>query len=120
MQMSAYLSFKGDCEAAFKLYERCLGGQVGPIFRYAGSPAGTDVAADWQDKIMHGSITVGSQLLMGSDPPPDRYEAPKGFGLSLQIDDIAEAERVFGELADQGARSPGPSRRLSGPRASAR
>jgi uncharacterized glyoxalase superfamily protein PhnB len=28
MQMNPYLSFKGDCEAAFKFYERCLGGQV--------------------------------------------------------------------------------------------
>ena len=27
MQMNPYLSFKGDCEAAFKFYERCLGGQ---------------------------------------------------------------------------------------------
>ena len=26
IQMNPYLSFKGECEAAFKLYERCLGG----------------------------------------------------------------------------------------------
>jgi uncharacterized glyoxalase superfamily protein PhnB len=25
--MNLYLSFKGDCEAAFKFYEQCLGGQ---------------------------------------------------------------------------------------------
>jgi uncharacterized glyoxalase superfamily protein PhnB len=28
MQMNAYLSFKGDCEAAFKFYEQCLSGRV--------------------------------------------------------------------------------------------
>jgi uncharacterized glyoxalase superfamily protein PhnB len=28
LQMNPYLSFKGECEAAFKLYERCLGGMV--------------------------------------------------------------------------------------------
>ena len=28
MQINPYLSFKGDCEAAFKCYERCLGGQL--------------------------------------------------------------------------------------------
>jgi hypothetical protein len=38
MQMNPYLSFKGECEAAFKFYEHCLGGQLGAIFRYAGTP----------------------------------------------------------------------------------
>ncbi|PYP60920.1 MAG: VOC family protein, partial [Gemmatimonadetes bacterium] len=36
MQMTTYLSFKGECEAAFKFYEQCLDGQLGAIFRYAG------------------------------------------------------------------------------------
>jgi uncharacterized glyoxalase superfamily protein PhnB len=35
MQMTPYLSFKGNCEAAFTFYERSLGGQLGAIFRYA-------------------------------------------------------------------------------------
>ena len=34
---------------------------------------------------MHGSITLGGQVLMGGDVAPDKYEAPKGFSLSLQI-----------------------------------
>jgi hypothetical protein len=38
MQMNPYLSFKGDCEAAFLFYERCFGGERGTIFRYAGTP----------------------------------------------------------------------------------
>ena len=38
MQMSTYLNFSGDCEAAFALYARALGGQVGELFRYGGSP----------------------------------------------------------------------------------
>jgi uncharacterized glyoxalase superfamily protein PhnB len=35
MQVTTYLSFNGQCEAALTLYERILGGQLGPIFRYA-------------------------------------------------------------------------------------
>jgi PhnB protein len=27
MQLSAYLTFNGNCEAAFKFYEKCLGGK---------------------------------------------------------------------------------------------
>ena len=102
MQMSPYLSFKGECEAAFRFYEQCLGGQLGALFRYAGSPMADQVPADWADKIMHGSLTLGDQVVMGGDVPPDQYEEPKGFSLSLQIESTAEAERVFDGLAEDG------------------
>ena len=102
MQMTTYLSFKGECEAAFKFYEQCLDGQLGAIFRYAGSPLADQVPADWQDKVMHGSFTFGDQVLMGGDVAPDRYEQPKGFSLSLQMQSAADAERIFHELAKDG------------------
>jgi PhnB protein len=102
MQMNPYLSFKGDCEAAFKFYERCLGGRPGALFRYAGSPMAKHVPDDWQDKVMHGSLTIGAQELMGGDVVPEQYETPKGFSLSLQIKSAAEAERVFHDLASEG------------------
>ena len=102
MEMTPYLSFNGQCEAAFKFYERCLGGQLGAIFHYAGSPMADQVPSDWQDKVMHGSLTVGGQVLMGGDVVPERYEEPKGFSLSLQIKSTADAERIFQELARDG------------------
>jgi PhnB protein len=102
MQMNPYLSFKGQCEAAFRLYEQCLGARVGTMFRYAGTPLADQVPPDWQDKIMHASLTLGDQVLMGGDVAPDRYEEPKGISLSLQIKASDEAERVFRELATGG------------------
>ena len=39
---------------------------------------------------------------MGGDVAPDRYEAPKGFSLSLQIRSAGEAERIFPQLAEGG------------------
>jgi len=102
MQVNPYLSFNGQCEAAFKLYEQCLGGQLGAIFRYGGSPMANQVPPDWQDKVMHGSVTVGQQVLMGGDVAPLGYEEPKGFSLSIQIKDTAEAERIFRELGEGG------------------
>ena len=101
-QMNPYLSFKGECEAAFKFYERCLGGQVGALFRYGGTPLAGQVPADWSDKIMHGSLIVGDQVLMGADVAPDRYEEPKGFSMSLHIKSTVDAERTFHELAGHG------------------
>jgi PhnB protein len=102
MQINPYLSFKGDCEAAFRFYEQCLGGQLGTIFRYAGSPMADQVPADWRDKVMHASLTVGAQVLNGGDVAPDSYEEPQGFSLSIQITSTAEAERIFHELGRDG------------------
>ena len=53
-----------------------------------------------RDKIMHVHMTVGDQVLMGSDAPPGHFEKPQGFSVSLGIDDPAEAERVFNALAE--------------------
>lgn len=102
MQVNAYLSFKGQCEAAFKFYEQCLGAQLGPIFRYAGTPLADTVPAEWQTKVMHASVIVGEQVLMGADIVPDRYEEPKGFSLSLHMKSAREADLVFHELAKEG------------------
>jgi len=102
MQMNPYLSFNGDCEAAFKLYEQCLGAKLGPIFRYGESPMADQAPANWSNKIMHGSLTIGDQLVMGADLMPEKYEQPKGISLSLQIQSTDEAERVFQELSQDG------------------
>jgi PhnB protein len=69
---------------------------------HAGTPAENHVPAEWRDKIMHARLTAGGDVLMGSDAPPDRYEQPKGFSVTLQMQDPAEAERIFRELAENG------------------
>ena len=40
---------------------------------------------------MHGSLTIGDQVLMAADVATERYEEPKGFSLSLQLNDPSEA-----------------------------
>ena len=102
MQMTTYLSFRGQCEEAFKCYEATLGGRVGPIFRYIGTPLASQVPADWQDKVMHVALKAGDSVLMGSDAPPDRFKAPQGFSVSVQVDDPADAERIFATLSEGG------------------
>ena len=102
MNMAPYLSFNGDCEAAFQFYQSALHGKLGELFRYGGSPMENQIPADWKNKIMHGSVTVGGQTLMGADTAPPQYEQPKGFSLALTIRGAEEAERIFRSLADGG------------------
>jgi len=101
-EVNAYLVFNGDCEAAFEFYEKCLGGKIEMAMTHGDSPMSEQVPAEWRKKIMHARMTVGNTVLMGSDAPPDHYEEPKGFSLSLGIKDPAEAERLFNELSAGG------------------
>ena len=102
MQIQPYLFFKGDCEEAFKFYERVLKGKIEAMLPHAGTPAEQHTPAEWRDKIMHARLTVGDAVLMASDAPPEHYKAPQGFSVNLQIDQVAEAERVFNELSAGG------------------
>ena len=102
MQLSPYLVFNGQCEAAFKFYERCFGGKIEMMMTHGDSPMAEQVPPDWRNKIMHARMALSDKVLMGSDAPPDRYEQPKGFSVSVGIDRPADAERVFGALAENG------------------
>jgi PhnB protein len=101
MQLNAYLFFRGECEEAFKFYARCLGGKM-IMMRYGESPAAKQVPSDWQNKIIHARLTVGDQVLMGSDAVPDRFRTPQGFAVSIGLSDPKEAERIFKALSEKG------------------
>lgn len=105
MKINAYLMFDGQCEAAFNFYAECLGGKLERLMRYAEAPdnACGELPADYQQRIMHACLTVGDQLLMASDSaPPYVYEGIKGCSISLNVDSVAEAERLFSALATRG------------------
>jgi PhnB protein len=102
MQLNPYLVFNGNCEAAFKFYEKVLGGKIEAMLPHEGTPAAEHVPPEWRNKIMHARLSVGDEVLMGSDAPPDRYEAMKGFSVTLGIDRPADAERIFHALAEKG------------------
>jgi len=102
MQVNPYVAFNGDCEAAFTFYEQHLGGKIGTLFRYAGTPFAADAPPGWDNKVMHGSVTLGDLVLMGADVVPDKYEQPKGFSFLLHLKTAAEADAVIEALATDG------------------
>ena len=102
MRVNAYLLFDGRCEEAFRFYEKCLRGKIIAMLTHKGTPAEEHVPAGWRDKILHARLDIGDQVLMASDSPPDRYEKPAGFSVSLQVKTPTEAERLFNALAEKG------------------
>jgi len=102
MQLNSYLHFNGRCEEAFKLYEKVLGGRIEAMIPHEGTPAAEHVPPEWRKKIMHARLTIGDQVLMGSDVPPGHYNQPQGFRVNISIKNPADAERIFKALADKG------------------
>jgi PhnB protein len=102
MTLNTYLTFDGRCKEAFELYAKVLGGTIKTLIPHAGTPAAEHVPANWQDKVMHAELAVGSQMLMGSDAPPEHSQPKSGFSVSLQVADPAEAERIYNGLSAGG------------------
>jgi PhnB protein len=102
LKLNPYLLFNGQCEAAFKFYAQCLGGKIEAMMPHAGTPAEKQAGPEWREKILHACLSVDGELLMGSDAPPQHYEPPQGFSVSIQPKDPAAAERMFNQLAEQG------------------
>jgi PhnB protein len=102
MDLNIYLHFSGNCEEAFKFYEKALGGKILAAMTYDTAPPEMPVSPGWGKKIMHARMTVGNNLLMGSDAPPDRYSKPTGFSINIGVKTAEEAERAFKALADGG------------------
>jgi PhnB protein len=101
VQLNPYLTFDGQCEEAFRFYEKCLGAKISFSMTHGDSPEPTP--PNWRNKIIHSTLAVGDQVLQGVDALPGQYQKPQGFSLSLNVNDPAEAERIFDALAESGA-----------------
>jgi PhnB protein len=102
MKWNPHLSFKGQCEAAFKFYEKCLDGKITLMMTYGDSPLAGETPLDWGKKIIHATFALNDQVLTGADVVPDSYQKPCGFSILLNIDAAAEADRIFRTLAENG------------------
>ena len=102
MQLIPNLVFNGQCKEAFTFYEKVLGGKIVAMITPENAPAAEFKSPEWKNKVLHASLAVGDEVLMGGDAPSEWYEEPKGTSVTIQIDDPAEAERIFNALAENG------------------
>lgn len=98
MRIVPYLTFDGDCEAAFRFYEECLRGRIEAMVTHPHPGAADHLAAESPPRILHARLAVGAQRVLGCDSPPGRYHPPAGIHVALHVGDAAEAERIFGAL----------------------
>jgi len=102
MLLNPYLSFDGQCEEAFKFYEKCLGGKITFMMTWEGSPMASQTPPGWDKKILHAGLAVGEGVLEGSDALPGQYKKQRTFSVMLRPKDAGEAERIFKALEEEG------------------
>ena len=99
MRLEIYVNYRGTCEQAFRFYEQHLGGRITGMIRHREQP-NPNIPADWQDKVLHARIAIGTGILMGADIPS--AEPMRSAYLTLSLDLEEEAERVYALLAAGG------------------
>ncbi|WP_127595534.1 VOC family protein [Nitratireductor alexandrii] len=103
MKFVPYLSFDGRCREAFEFYAKVLDGRIEAMLTHAETPAGSEVSAAWQDKILNAHLVTEAGELMGADTPPEFGPAEQqGVSISIQLEDEARAEKIFDAFADGG------------------
>ena len=104
MQVQAYLSFGGRCEEALAFYKKAIGAEVTMMMRWKESPDPAMKAPPGrEEKIMHAAFKVGETALMADDGMGPEKAEFKGFTLSINVPDDAEAKRVFAALGEGGS-----------------
>ena len=105
MKVEPYLFLEGRCEEAIEFYRKALRAEVQMLTRFKDSPEPPQpgmVPPGSENKIMHVTLRIGDSTVMASDGHCQGKPSFNGFGLSLTAANEAEAERLFGSLADGG------------------
>jgi PhnB protein len=102
MKLFTHLNFGGNCEEAFRFYERHLGGHVTTLLRVRDLPAGAPRPLGSPDAVIHARMTVAGVELIGNDVPPNYFQPIRSAYLYLALDSADEADRIYEALSDGG------------------
>lgn len=102
MKIYTYLNSGGNCREAFEFYVQHLGGKIAMITTHAEQPDSDKVPPEWRNAVLHARIEIGETVLLGADIPPHRFQPIRRAYLSLMVDSVEEAERVYALLTQDG------------------
>jgi PhnB protein len=101
MKLIPYIHFPGNAEEAMNFYAEALGGQILSIQRYGDAPMPSD--EDYKQKVMHGRLTFGENLIMISDVFKGQPVSTDGnVQLSVDVPEEGKINEVFNKMAEGG------------------
>lgn len=89
-QINSYLTFRGNCREAMNFYAACLGGEL-TLQTIGESPLADKMPPKMKDSILHGTLTKGNLVLMGSDMVGEKGLI-RGNAVSLMLNCASEEE----------------------------
>ena len=101
MKLYTHLNFGGNCEEAFRFYERTLGGTITMMMNADQLPAGMTPPSG-ENSVIHARMSLAGVELIGNDVPSDHFKPVRSSYLYLAVDSVEEAERIYGILAKDG------------------
>jgi PhnB protein len=102
MQVQSYLFFDGRCDEAIDFYKKALGAEVEMLMRWKDSPDKSMCSPANENKVMHASLTIGETRVMASDGRNTGNPEFKGFALSVNAKNEADADQLFNSLSAGG------------------
>jgi PhnB protein len=104
MNITPHLNFNGQCKEAFDFYAELLDGEIKFSMTWGEMPGemGSQCPPETKNLIMHSTLEVDGDLIMGADSPPDRYTPPKGMTISIGVKSKDKGEKIFNRLSEGG------------------
>ena len=102
MGIHCHLTFDGNCEEAMREYRRLLGGDIVTMLTFGDSPLKDEVSAEWRERIVHATLKLDGQELLGSDAFPGTYSEPDGFFVTHSLGSLSKAREIFDDLSRGG------------------
>jgi PhnB protein len=102
VHVQPYLNFDGRCEEALDFYKKAIGAKVGMVMRFKDAPDPSMSTPDNANKVMHSAVQVGDSTVLMSDGRCTGSANFSGITLTLSAKTEAEADKLFGGLAEGG------------------
>ncbi len=105
--INPHINFNGNAEEAFNFYKSVFGGEFGKIIRLKelSSPEFPVPESD-TEKIMHISLAIGKNKLIGNDVPSFMGQVNENENrskISISADSREEADKLFNGLSSGGS-----------------
>jgi PhnB protein len=97
-----YLFFDGKCEEALEFYKGAIGAKVDMMMRFKEAPDQSQMQPNTGEKVMHAAFHVGTTQVLASDGHCAGKPSFQGFGLALNAQNDAEAEKLFTAVGNGG------------------
>jgi PhnB protein len=105
MNLIPYLYFDGTCAEAMQFYSEVFGGTISSMQRWSEMPPNPNypISDEQKNRVMHAHLDAKTFSLMASDGMPGTEQKGGNISLSVNLDDVAEGEKLFEALSSGGA-----------------